>query len=165
MRIVDDTTTDGWAVAGVVIGAVLSAASLLLAGWALKVGRSARDEALKARLAVANERRRTFELEILRELSVALDGDVLNRELMLNQPTRVRQHFRSRLDALPGSALPTWRKVAGAENYVEVAGILGMQLQGDGTGDDFHAVQIQLQEAMYDEVIAEIRRRRDERDD
>lgn len=80
-------------------------------------------EATKARAAVAIERRRQFELEVLREFlhdleSTEIAADVIDNPVLLAP-------YRHRLALLPAIDLPTWRALLGLQYRDDVSATLG----------------------------------------
>jgi hypothetical protein len=190
--VVQDPGPDGVEIAGLVfailgfaVGATASVVSIVLAWRAVKIGRQANDaavkaaqeaeraneEASKARAAVAAERRRTFELEVLRDLLVAIDGEWGTAKKIANSPTAVSR-FTGRLHLLPND-LPTWRKVwrTTPRNLFGVAKVVGVEdesaAQIEQGGKEVASTRLVsvLHLALVDDVHVAIKRRMDARDD
>lgn len=75
----------------------------------------AQKDATRARRAIPAERRRQFELEILRSLLDDLDENQILHQVELS-PSRL-QRYQHRLAPLPSSALPFWRQVMSVDWY------------------------------------------------
>lgn len=137
--VVVDDPLNPWDVMGVVIGLLVGAVSVFLAWRAVEIGRRANDlaavaaaeaevanhEAANARLAVARERRRAFELEVLRDLLDLFDMRVRRSSSVLRGPgalmrpvpdfesdltvSELVSRARARLLLLDDGDLPSWR--------------------------------------------------------
>jgi hypothetical protein len=119
-------TANAWEIVGVIVGLLVGLVSIFLAWRAVQIGRQANEEASKARTAVALERRRTFELEVLRDLLVAVDELFNEAGKIAGKPYLLHWRYSARLAMLPADDLPVWRKLSGLRNYDEVQGaILG----------------------------------------
>jgi hypothetical protein len=75
--------------------------------------------AAQAKRDVAEERRRLFELDVLRELAAGIDNGFLYR--ISDDPERLRQ-FARRLDLLPGQDLPFWREMMDSRYLADFTG-------------------------------------------
>src|SRR3954465_12617509 len=78
----------------------------------------------RAQLAIVAERRRQFQLEILREIVTEVDDGFLYK--IAEEPVRLRK-FARRLDLLPGSDLPFWRDVIAMRWMDEVVVAMGVR--------------------------------------
>lgn len=103
----------GWADVAGGFGAVIAIGFALAA---LRDGNRARREAI-------DERRRLFELSILRELLTGIDNGFLYR--ISDDPERLRE-FARRLDLLPGSDLPFWREMFSMRYPGDVTRYMGL---------------------------------------
>lgn len=183
--IVVDDPLDGWAVTGVFVGAVASAVSIALAWRAVKIGQQANaaaakaakeaeranEEASKARAAVAAERRRTFELEVLRDLAEMLDTNRPIWHDIAQHPSNAPRHVGSRLASLPPDDLPFWRGLA------DHTGIELLHVVGKLTPEDQRRIEMvglytprdnavtRLIERLRRDVLDAIERRMHARDD
>jgi hypothetical protein len=125
---------DPWEVAGVITGLLVGLVSAFLAWRAVQIGRQANAAAVKAaeeaeranleasraRAAVASERKRLFQLEILRDLLRSFDvrirrsgaytmaGKLPDWEAYLSV-SEILGREEARLALLPETDLPTWR--------------------------------------------------------
>ncbi|MFC0504205.1 hypothetical protein [Micromonospora costi] len=106
--------------ASVVVGIL----AVILARKANMAAERANAEASKARAAVAIERRRTFELEILRDLLEALD-----QPTWLGEVIEFRRSFEgtfgARLSLLPVDELPAWRAVVAIRKMEGLVDLVG----------------------------------------
>ncbi|MFC4071915.1 hypothetical protein [Actinoplanes subglobosus] len=132
--VVDDPGPDGVAIAGLVLsvvafiaGIMTSVASIYLAWRAVQIGRTAAQEAEKAnveagkaRAAIAAERRRAFDLEVLQGLTEALDVELPRVLEIAVDPPKMRVYFGSRLALLPGHELPFWREVQAMTSHQDL---------------------------------------------
>jgi hypothetical protein len=108
--VVVDTVRDLWdwvTVAGAITSVVVGAIAVFLAYKAYDAADKANIEASKAREAVAFERKRTFDLEILRDLLEVLDRVDMTREIS-RHPEYFEAHVGARLSLLPRDELKTW---------------------------------------------------------
>ncbi|GAA0494079.1 hypothetical protein Ade02nite_20730 [Paractinoplanes deccanensis] len=115
----------GWADVAGGIGAVIAI------GFAVRAQR----DATKARKSVARERRRQFEVQILREIVDLVDDDFLH-EIQFH-PNRLRA-FKHRFALLSPGTLPYWQKLSGMNWYLEVR-----------AGTEFEQRQIDVNAAHY----------------
>jgi hypothetical protein len=186
--VVDDPGPDGVEIAGLVfailafvVGSVASAVSIYLSWRAVKIGRQANDAAVKAaeeaeraneeasraRAAVAAERRRTFELEVFRDLLDAVDGQWQLVRQIADSPTALSR-FSGKFHLVPGD-LQTWHRVWQAEppDRFGVAAVLGV---GDENvtepGKSAASVEVvsRLHKSLVQDVLDAINRRMDARD-
>jgi len=100
-----------------VIGALGAIVALLYAAKAQR-------DATWARLEVVAERRRQFQLEVLREIAAGIDDGFLYK--IGEDPLRLRK-FARRLELLPRSDLPTWRTVMDMRWQDEVSEHMGFK--------------------------------------
>jgi hypothetical protein len=115
-----DVVPDGFDWANLFIGTgglLIAVAAFLISLWVQR--RSARS--------VIDERRRLFELDILRELATGLDDPSIAGSVFLNP--HVLDRFALRLELL-SERLPLWDQVLAVKNDLEVADLLG-------SGDDY----------------------------
>jgi hypothetical protein len=186
--VVDDPPPDGVAVAGLVfsilafvVGSLASGFSIYLAWRAMLIGKTAAREAVRAnteasraRAAVAAERRRTFEMEVLRDLTAALDAERPHVIEAATDPRRMRLYFGARLQMLPEADLPLWRQVQdmdGPEALMRLLGLAGNtdSRTGGGIGPDWvrasrnndfqrhNEVSQALRDLLLDDLITAIR--------
>lgn len=123
VRVVSEPGPGGVEIVTLAFTILASLVSILLAAWAVKVGRAAareariaNTEASAARAAVARERARSFELEVLRDIAEVLDAIEEKHyipALIALTPKDVDLYFGSRLAMLPDSDLPFWRSLRG----------------------------------------------------
>jgi hypothetical protein len=100
------------------LGVGATIAALIFAG-------RAQGDAKKARLSVSLERRRQFELEILRSFMEDLDEDGLH-QVVVDKPGILRR-YESRLRLLPEKDLPFWRQLVGLSWRDEVSALVGFK--------------------------------------
>ena len=145
--VVDDPGPDGVAISGLVfsilafiVGAMASSASIYLAWRAVQIGKTAAQEAAKAnveagkaRAAIAAERRRAFDLEVLRGLTEALDVELSHVLEVATDPPKMRVYFGSRLALLPEHDLPFWREVQAMNSHQDLEHRLAIT-DGFGSG-------------------------------
>jgi hypothetical protein len=139
--VVDDATTNPWDVASVIIGTLGVIVSAFLAWRALKIGEQANEaaryaakeaeranaEASKARAAVAAERRRTFELEVLRDLVEVFEVLIPTQNTLgqagaprLPRLREIASRAALQLNLLmPTDDLPTWRALTRAAEFFQ----------------------------------------------
>jgi hypothetical protein len=87
----------------------------VLGGLAVWFAYRAQKDATRARRAIPAERRRQFELEILRSLLDDLDENQILHQVEFS-PSRL-QHYLHRMAPLPDSALPFWRQAMSVDWY------------------------------------------------
>lgn len=83
------------------VGLVGGVAGGFGAAWAIWVSAQTKQD-------IIDERRRQFQLDVLREIATSIDNGFLY--LIADDPEKLRQ-FARRLDLLPGADLPTWREM------------------------------------------------------
>lgn len=111
--VVTDSIRDPWDWIILVGGLASVVVGILAVGLAAQANRAAKkagSEATKARQAIADERQRTFELEVLRDLLASADnvetiGDIIN-----NRHLFIARHT-GRLSMVPHDELPVWRQL------------------------------------------------------
>ncbi|GAA0587892.1 hypothetical protein GCM10010172_86110 [Paractinoplanes ferrugineus] len=166
VHIVEDSTTNPWDVAAVTSGVLIGLISLAIAGWALKKSNDAQN-------AIGAERRRTFELEVLRELIMSFDDNAERWPKIADAPILLDLQFGGRLALLPPYELPQWRKIAKLANVEDVAEAVGIErgkavkwnVQSDRQfPSPSPELLLALRKAMYDDVISAIERRMNDRD-
>jgi hypothetical protein len=189
VRIVDDSTSDGWEIVGVLTGLLVGLVSAFLAWRAVRIGQQANaaavkaaseaeranEEASKARAAVAAERRRTFELEVLRDLIAFVDGSPRFARDICHNPALVLSGLSGRVSLLPEGDLPVWRRVAALTNAEDVADLLGVP-QNDvrtlsrltrnsvvGMNPSARLIEA-LSAALYNDLLTAVKKRMEDRD-
>jgi len=186
--IVVDDPADGLAIAGLVfavlgflVGTLASGFSIYLAWRAVQIGKFAAQEAAKAneaatkaRTAVATERRRSFELEVLRELVEALDVERSQVIEIATDPRQMQTYFGSRLDLLPAETLPLWREIGRLRRHEDVEKRIGATRTGSpdwvraSKSDGFrhhNVVSLALTGLLLQDVTSAIRSRVDALDE
>jgi hypothetical protein len=131
--VVLDDPTNPWDVAALIVGLIVGTVSIWLAWRAIRIGRQANHEASQARAAIAAERRRTFELEVLKDLADLLDEDARTPDRtdsltfrLASSPSLITDSFQSRLRLLPDTDLTTWRRAAEARTAADLGRQFGM---------------------------------------
>jgi len=104
------------------IGLAAGIAGSIAAAIAIWFSVLAQRDATQARREAAAERRRQFELEILRDLIEQVDGGIL-REAG-DDPRRLKK-YEHRISLLPAAELPFWRKLMTLDWQGEVSKLTG----------------------------------------
>lgn len=172
VRIVDDATTNPWDVAAVFSGLLVGIASLVLAWRAVKIGQRANAEASKARAAVAAERRRTFELEVLRDLLVMLDADTDFTAGLVTAEGVGLDKVTGRMSLLGDDDLPRWKAATNAATHRAYSNIFEVPYErawvmAPGVAQPLRAsteLLAVVRREFYKDVRAAIERRMDARD-
>jgi len=170
--VVDDPGPDRVEIAGLLVSVLASAVSIFLAWRAIQLARQANREASKARAAIATERRRTFELEVLRDLMEALDAEGLQTVRdFVKAPREMKYRFQGRVHLLPPEDLPTWRELMTlTTDHLTVARMLNMsdtaaqEWKDNARWVPSNALIKALRQALQQDVLAAITRRMEARD-
>lgn len=180
VRITDDETTNPWDVIAVLVGGVVGVVSLVLAWRAVLIGKAAAAaaekaniDASRARAAVAAERRRTFELEVLRDLLDVAGAEGFARRVVV--APGLLQDYSGRLAVLSEEDLKFWREAAGSnrQGILDLLGQRSQESEDELTYAELYevvyappnAVVACARIALLDDVADAIRRRVQARDD
>lgn len=184
--VVVDDPLNPWDVAGVVTGLLVGTVSVFLAWQAVRIGaRAAAEaeianrEATKARAAVARERRRAFELEVLRDMLDLFDVRTRRSGGFFKGPgvsvralpdfesdlsvSELVNRARPRLLLLTEQDLPSWRNLLDHLDD-DQDGWRAVVVQLAGEADDQRAFAT-AKEKLAQEVVAAIRWRVEVEDD
>ncbi|MEH1057356.1 hypothetical protein V6U89_19390 [Micromonospora sp. CPCC 206171] len=151
------------------VAVVLASKANQAAVKAAEEAERANEEASRARAAVAAERRRTFELEILRDLLEVLDQERDLVDQIASHPEWIEIRFAGRLGMLPEQDLPLWRRARGV-SWRELIDLLGgpdehdeervsIAESGSGSYRPARSLINRLREKMTADVLMAIQRR------
>jgi hypothetical protein len=183
-----ESTTDPWTVAAFWSGLLFGLASVAVGIAAVVLARKANQAAIKAaeeaeranveasraRAAVAAERRRTFQLEILRDLMAELDdgrapsdrqaprwGEA-DLSFIIETPSIVTNRYAGRLPLLDEDDLPFWR-LMGTIRPVALPAALGLP-DNETAPESRQDVRRALKSRIRQDLIKAIERRMEARD-
>lgn len=172
--VVTDSIRDHWdwvVLGGGLASVVVGFLAVWLAYQANNAAKKASSEATKARQAIADERRRTFELEVLRDLLASADNLETVSDIIYNQHLFSARHT-GRLSMLPHDELTVWRRLFVGRRFIDVIAsndsereVIEKEMQHKGNVARDRQTRELIRARLVADVVKSVEKRMAERDE